>query len=280
MALYKQPIPAILEAIRLQNGVELVQNEYTYGSPTNIPVENEGLDNMVNTSMLITALNPGSPYDGQVTVKIRRLDLSDLIKLVPMTIRGSNLNTTLDVALRLNKLYGTNFTADDIESTPTEFVDGSGTCTLVAKSGSAMWTGSVDVTVVYGAIPIETVVTVTKLPGLPYPAADASKPFAWAYSYWRDLSSFETTLQTVEVGTDSLQDIRDVLFANTGDAWVVTGAARFSLDGANVTYHGDTSGNPEANPEYDKVIVVAVSPTLCLGWAGDLYLHYNLPEAE
>src|ERR1700690_2609804 len=174
MSLYQDPLVAILGAIQSLNGITLVANEYTYGLPTPVTEDAQG----TNTSMLISALDSTTPYDGSVTIRYRRLPLSELLLLVPSTIQANGLVTTMDLALRLNQAYGTNFTTDDILLGPAVLTDGVGTVTLTAKDTSLGWIGSVTFTIAKGNYSIGTYALVTNLPGLYYPTDDPTKIFA------------------------------------------------------------------------------------------------------
>ena len=276
MALYKMPLEAILEAIKAQNNVDLVEAEYVYGNPVVIAEGPEG----ENTQLTITAKNIQSTYDGAVTVTYKRLDLADLATLVSTSIKGYNLATIMDVANRLNKLYGLNFTTADFTDGPAGTVDGVGTVTLTAKATSLNWIGSIEIDVAQGARPLKDFLTVTNLPGLNYPSPRIDKPYAAAYSYWRDFSSMHESLSAVGAGTDQLEVVRLALVAITGDAWSLTAAQRYSLLGANVTYAGTTAGREDVNPDYEFVIIVALNETNSVGLSGSLVIHYNLPVVD
>lgn len=274
MALYKRPIEEILLAIQTLNNVNLVEGEYTFGTPTAITAEADG----ANTSLLVTALNPLSPYDGNATVKYKRLNLADLGTLIPLSIRAYNIQTVDDFVAVLNTRYGIDFQAGDIVPGPVSLTNGAGNIVLTAQATSMGWVGSVTFTVAKGAVPLADAVTVVNLPGINYPSPQITKPYASVgYSYWRDFSGYYDTLSTVVVGTASLSIIKDALVAASGDAWQLVGASRFSLDGAVVSYAGPTSGTPVANTDYASVILVDLNEATSLGWSGQLVMHFNSP---
>jgi hypothetical protein len=275
MALYKEPLDAILESIKtLNSGVSLGRDEYIFGAPASIPTEASG----VNTSMTITSPGVASPFAGEVSVKHIRLNLADLLILIPNEVAVSNIATTLAFALALNKFYGLLFTADDIVNEPVVLANGTGTITLTALSTSRAWVGSVTFNVVPGRQLLADVITTTKLDGLDYPDPYEAKPFGNAYSYWRNFSARYSALDILLTGeSGDLSSVKDVLAYITGDAWVSTGSSRYSLEGAEITYVGETSGYPETNQNYQKVVVLKLG-TACLGLAGRMFLHYNLPE--
>lgn len=275
-SIYKDPLDQILASIKSLNNVDLVKAEYTFGLPVAVEVDGAG----TNTTVLITSKDLQSTYDGQVTVRYRRLNLSDLTTLVPLSIKADLPTNTLQVAERLNQLYGLKFTADDIESTPVDLsaTDGAGTVTLVAKTTSLGWLGSVVVTLARGAIPIADRILVTNLPGLYMPNRDDTKPYGEVYSVFRDLSAYAEGMQLLAVGTGSLQDLATILTSATGDTWVTNGAARYSLDGASIVFNDTTSGDIRLKANYERAVIVDLSTNLSLGLSGSLLLHYNLPD--
>lgn len=274
MALYPDPLDSILESIKsLNSGTELGRDEYNFDAPVAITPEAGG----VNTSLRISQKDSTSPYAGEVTVKHIRLNLADLLILVPADIRVSGVSTTLEFANQLNRIYGTNIGASDIETTGMALVDGSGTITLTAKPTSRAWIGTVTFNVTPGRFQIGDYLTVGNLPGLNYPDPYEGKAFGNAYTYWRDFSTKQVELDAITVETPDWTAIKDVLVALTGDAWVTTGSARYTLEGAEVLYVGAVAGYPELNQTYDKAVVVKLG-TACLGLSGRMFLHYNEPD--
>lgn len=272
-SLYPDPLDSILGSIKsLNNGAELGKDEYIFGASTAIPLEG----NTINTSLHIQSKSVQSPFAGEVTVKHTRLDLADLLVLVSADVSANNIGTTVDFALALNKVYGTNFTADDIESTPVTLTDGSGNVTLVAKATSRGWIGSVTFRLTKGRIQLSEVITTTRLDGLDYPDPYVGKPFGNAYAYWRDFSAQSGLLDVIIPANPDLGSIKDALVAITGDTWVTAGTVRYSLEGATVLYVGEAVGYPELNQKYGKAVVVQLG-TACLGLSGRMFLHYNLP---
>ena len=275
MALYPDPLDSILGSIKsLNNGTELGRDEYIFGSPVVIPKEASG----VNTSMLISQNGPQSPFAGEVTVKHIRLDLADLIILVGADVRMSGVATTVEFAGELNRIYGTRLDANDIENTALELTAGAGDVTLVAKANSRAWIGTVTFHLTPGRFQLDDYLLVTNLNGLPYPDPYEAKPFGNAYAYWRDCTPQFTALEAITVETPDWTAIKDILVAMTGDAWVTSGSARYSLQDAQVLYVGEVAGYPELNQAYAKAVVLKLG-TACLGLSGRMFLHYNNPDA-
>lgn len=274
MALYPDPLDSILGSIKsLNNGTELGRDEYIFGSPVVIPKEASG----VNTSLLISQNGPQSPFAGEVTVKHIRLDLADLIILVGADVRMSGVATTVEFAGELNRIYGTRLDASDIENTALNLTAGAGDVTLVAKANSRAWIGTVTFHLTPGRFQLDDYLTVTNLNGLPYPDPYEAKPFGNAYAYWRNCTEQFTALEAVTVESPDWNAIKDILVALTGDAWVTTGSARYSLQDAQVLFVGEVADYPELNQTYLKAVVLKLG-TACLGLSGRMFLHYNNPD--
>lgn len=275
MALYKEPIQAILDAITALNpGTILVKPEYTFGLPVVVAEDAK----FTNTSLLITAKDSLTPYDGAVTIRYRRLPLSDLLQLVPTTIKANDLVTTIDLANRLNEAYGLNFTTDDIVDEPLTLVGGEGAATITAKPNSFGWLGSVTFQIAVGNYTIGQYLTVTALPGLYYPEQDITKPFGRMYSYWRNFSTVQADLLGMTtMDGPTITALKAALITVTGDAWVNDIESRYSLAGATILYNGITAGSTDLNPDYSHGLIVQLTGS-CLGLSGTLNLHYNIPD--
>lgn len=274
MSLYSDPLEGLVKSVNSLNNLELVAADYHFDTPVAL----QGGSGTNNTQITVTAKGVESPYDGSVTLTYRRLDLADIAKLITPTVRLYQPKDTLDVAIGLNESYGFAFDADDIVVEDLTLTDGEGVVTLRAVDGSIGWIGQVDITVVKGNYPITQFVTTTKLPGLNYPAPTTAKPYAAMYSYWRDFSARKADLQGVGLGNGGMGTIQSVLKEITGDDWRQYGSSRFSLDGAMVTYAGLTQDNPDLNQtRYTHGIVVALTDS-CLGFAGNLILHYKVDD--
>jgi len=285
MALFPDPLTSILAAISAQNpGVSLIASQYTFGNPTPYTDPN----GLTNTSMSITPNTPESPYTGTVTITYFRWQLQDLLNQLPLPLKFNGLNTALAMAQKMNTYFGTNFTASDIVDGPVTVAgDGSGTLTLTAQANSLGWVGTVNLPFVLGNFDLGTVITTTALPGLMYPERDETKPFAEAYSYWRDFSPQETLLVNHTTADTDLTDIATALTQNAGNSqvvWTTTGQTRYSLAGATITYNGTTAayptnsdGSARVNTSYSNVMTVLLDPVQNIGYTGTLFLHYNVP---
>jgi hypothetical protein len=281
MSLYPRPLDAILAAIKDQNGITLVESQYTFGTPT--PYTDAS--GKTNTSLSITVNGNTSPYQGNTTVYYKRLNLSDLSVLLPLPIQAQGLVTVADFRNLLVTNFGLNFVAGDLnDSDPVSLdVNGAGNITLTAQANSMGWIGTVTLPVIKGNFDLAQYVTTTTLPGILYPNRDESKPYGEMYSYWRDFTSQQSVLAAITTDTTDLTALAGALTAVTGNTWVTDAPARYSLQGAVIAYNGPVSGytSPQGgsgNPAYLNLLVVTLSATGSLGYSGLLYLHYGLND--
>lgn len=275
MSLYPDPLDSILASIKSTSSIDLIKTEYTFGTPTPVDVDAKG----TNTTLLITAKDVNSTYDGAVTVRYTRLDLAD----IPTLIGGNAIQiptptTTLDVATALNTLYGTNFTTDDIESSPVTLSGDATDVTLTAKSTSLGWIGNVVFSVSEGRYLLYKEVTDVNLSGLSYADPYQSKPFGSSLTYHLDFSAQFAAVSILTVNNLDLGSLAQVMTAITGSTWVTDVAGRYSLKGTTGVFQGKTVDYPEANDSYDNVFV-ALLGTDCQGFSGRIFLHYNDPES-
>lgn len=276
MALYKTPKAAIIGSIKaLNGGVTLIESEYVFGNPTPVEPASDG----TNTTITITAKDAASTFDGSVTVRYTRLDLADLIKLVPANLSLPPVTTVWEFAQAFNKVYGTAFEQGDLVDGPLNLVNNAGSVNLVAQANSYGWTGTVSFNVEAGRLQISELVTVTTLPGLNFPDPYEGKPFGWAYSYWRDFSPLEPALASIIADSVDWNTIAQALTTLTNDTWVTSGQNRFSLSGATLEYNGLTSGTEQANSDYESVMIIRLGAD-CLGYSGRLFLHYTAADTD
>jgi hypothetical protein len=270
MSLYTRPLTAILARINSANGLALVENQYTYSTPS--PSTAGG--GTTNTKLTITAIVPDSPYQGPVDVYYQRLDLASLVSWLPSVIRANGLTTTLDFIHYLNTTFGLNFDDTDVVNSPlTGLTDGAGSVTLQAQPNSMGWIGTGTFQVVKGNYKLEDFLTVTQFPGLMYPVRDETRPFAEAYSYWRDFTAYHDSLLALTTDSTDLTAVQQALVGVTGAAWVLAGTGRYSLEGATVVYNGVTT--TDYNQAFLNVIEVQLDPTKNQGYAGNLIMHYG-----
>lgn len=280
MSLYPRPMDAILGAIASQDGVTLVESQYTFSTPTPY-VDPNG---QTNTQLTITAIEPDSPYQGSTPVYYKRLDLADLAKLLPQPIQGHGWATVADFWAVLNTNFGLNFVTGDLNDTDPLSIaaDGSGNVTLTAQANSLGWIGTTNISFVKGGYDLSSSVTTTVLPGLVYPTRDETKPYGELYSYWMDFTTYQTDLSALTTASTDLTQVATDLSTVSGNTWVTNAAARYSLQNATVAYNGTVAAfvpidgeQATPNPSYTNVLVIKLDSTASLGYSGYLFLHYG-----
>lgn len=276
MALYKTPKAAIIGSIKaLNGGVTLIESEYVFGNPVPVAPASDG----TNTTILISAKDATSTFDGSVTVRYTRLDLADLLKLVPATLSLPPVTTVWEFAQAFNKTYGTAFEQGDLVDGPLNLASGTGVVVLTAQANSYGWTGTVEFTVQPGRFQMADLVTVTTLPGLNFPDPYEGKPFGWAYSYWRNFSPLEPVLANIVMESVDWASVAQAMTTLTNDTWVTTGQNRFSLSGATLEYNGLTADTDQANTDYESVMIIRLGAD-CLGYSGRIFLHYSPADTD
>lgn len=277
MSLYKAPLEAVVESINRLNNLDLVLDQYNFS----LPQFTDQYGPVANTAITLTAKGPTSAYAGSIEVGYVRQSLSSLEAQVgSLGVSVNGVTTTMDVVAALNKRYGTSLTSADIvdRALTLEEMTFPSTVNLQAVATSYGWTGSVDVSLIEGGYVLPDHLTVTALSGMNYPSPITTRPYAHMYSYWRDFTAQHDLLILVNQGTAELEQVRQALVAITGDAWVLTGTSRYSLEGAEVTEKGTTVEFPgEYNTKYERVVRVSLDDAYCLGLTGYLTLHYSQP---
>lgn len=280
MSLYPRPMDAILGAITQQDNVTLVEGQYTYSAPT--PWTDPS--GQTNTQLTITAIQPDSPYQGAVTVNYKRLNLADLGALLPQPIQGNGWQTVADFWAVLNTNFGLNFVAGDLNDSDPLVLDanGAGSVTLTAQTNSMGWIGQVTLSFIKGNYDLATSVLNTVLPGLVYPTRDETKPYGELYSYWRDMSAYESDFAALTTASTDLSVVATDLTAQSGNTWVTNASGRYSLQNATVAYNGTVAAftpisgeQATPNPSYQNVLVIKLDATASLGYSGYLFLHYG-----
>lgn len=297
MILYKDPVDEIFDGVAAKNpGVVLVRDHYDLGPP--IAVTNL---NGTNTTISITSNTEASAYEGSEVVRYRRLDLSALGTMLPATLEVANPDNTAAIQNALTSRYGIPFYNGDLIQETYNLVDGTGSISLRASSGSLRWIGQVSLQIVPAKPALSSVVTVTTLPGYVYPHPDQTRPFAKMYSYWRDFSAAYAVegnagvLQSdallpwynnvnPEFSVDALESLAAAMAQITGDPWVHDVTSRYSLANADIWYIGEVANVQLAmdasykvnDVDYSHVCVITLDATSNLGYNGELYLHFNV----
>lgn len=273
MSFYKDPSQTLLKLIGDYNNLTLAADDYDFSAPTPASPP-AGSDATYNTAITLSSNKPAAPYIGEVEIFYNRLSLADLDTLANIYIYADQASTTYDIIEPLNTRYGLSLSQDDLEDLPVEDNGNYVIATLRAKSTSLGWLDEVQIPVALGDLLLENHLTQTTLEGLKYPTEDTSRPYAYFYSYWRDFSDYYEQLEAYT--TEDVIDVSIVSIMNdvTGDVWVGTGTAEFSLELATIIYNGPVVSYPASNQRFDNVMVIALNAEKCTGLSGDLIIHY------
>lgn len=279
--IYQPAKPAITDSINQLNTLNLQTDDYTWSNVTATGPQ------PADTRFTLTA-KPTAPYTDSVDITYKRLDLATVAAHLPTVLRLPQIDSVANVFSALSRYYGVNLDTADVTIT-SGLVSGSfqtATLVLQAIDGNLNWFGSVSLSIQRGnvSLPDQTVETVVE--AFYYPSTFKDKPFAEFYSYPYDFTSQQALLSTyadVATGgtplTPDFQSVADALTAITGDTWVKSGTAAFTLQDASIIYHGVTqlTGVDRANTQYARVMKIALGVPELGTLSGVLYLHYGLP---
>lgn len=280
MPLFRDARPQIIADINTKNGIVLKMADVVFGQAepvASLPVQPPTTK---KTRVLIYAA-PSAPYTGMVPAYYDRLSFATVFAHTPLNtyarLRSYRPTRIHDLIPDLNNYYGLELTAADIEDGDLVLDNGSGTAVIKAKPGSLNWEGEFTVTIAPGDLNLDRAMTVTDLDGVQYPSGQSVKGQAEVYSYYFDCSPFAPYLGELvvpEEGANVNQGFVDFVNAVTGDAWVLEGAAAFSLEGAKIVYNGANSLNKPSNSNYNFICEVVLGAA-CANFAGTLRFHYN-----
>ncbi|QXO09589.1 hypothetical protein pEaSNUABM11_00165 [Erwinia phage pEa_SNUABM_11] len=286
----------------LNPDAELELSQVTLGDPA----VNDGDDADDRNSKMTVKARKNSGYIGEQAVTYNRLEGSALFRNVTAYLDVKEPKSTTDLLAMLNTQYGLNITADDI--TPTAIPDGVNVPPTDPEAADPVpvdhdivftdecyaFLGKIAVKI--GAKPqvgerLSLVITKTQLDGLQYPDEKSdTKGQAYIYSYGVDCTAIAAFLKVQAEGTLAA----DSAFASelnkvVPELWVDKDTAEdYNVHEAEVTYNGNTvnqvsDGNggtkdeavEGANTEYNSILKLKLSDTLCSNFQGELFLHYN-----
>lgn len=273
------------------------------------PVLNDGEDaDTRNTKMVVTA-RKNSGLVGTQGVTYSRLAGEALFRNVTAYIDVKTPKTTADLLDKLNAQYGLKLTPEDI--VPANIPDNTNPPvtdpdapdpapvdhTLTFKDDCYAFLGTIPLKI--GAKPqvgerLSLVITQTQLDGLQYPDDKSdTKGQAYIYSYGIDATPIAAFLKAQAVATLAA----DSAFATelnkvVPELWVDKETAEdYNLHSASVTYNGPTVNQvPDpnsttggtidqpvegANTDFNSILKLELSDTLCSNFQGELFLHYN-----
>lgn len=216
-----------------------------------------------NTRLTVTG-NPGRGYYGSVDVFYNRAVLSE--SAPDAHLRSIQPFTKPLIISLLNNLYGLALSLEDLMdfTPPVLNLNEQATLTLTADPASLGWTGSMDVTFLYGRTHLSEIITVSILNTLTHPVDTRVGKQSLRMDTWgRDFTCLRDAIKPV-AGTYTD-------FTTVQKACTYLGIALW--EPGTIADHA-TSEIPDSNPLFDRVVIQSIAPS-ALG-LGMVYLHYNL----
>lgn len=265
----------VAELNKLNDAIATVA-DLQFGVPEDTTAEEKAAKSNKDTKVELTGV--GAKYHGKKTVYYNRQHLSTpfanqsiLLELIaPVTSLYQQLDD-------INSQLATTFSQDDLEDVDLTNAETTGVLKLTAKAGSYGWKG--DVSLGYAITdPYLIQIPDVNLDGVMTPNdSTLLEQAALRYSYW-DFHLNRAFIDTLVAGPLKPADVT-ALIAIFNDidttAWVATGEANYSLDGAQILYNG-TAGEWATSRLFKNVLVIQLSAKSTL-LTGNLYLHYNDP---
>ncbi len=278
MALFVQTPEQLLKELNQLNDAVATLADIQFGVPEPTTPEEKAQFQNKDTKCVITGV--GAKYHGSQTIYYNRLDLStpfaNQLMLLTFVQPASTLYAARD---QLNEQLSTTFLEADIEDFVFQPDQTEGVLELVAKSGSIGWQGRVSIAYVLEAPAIIEIPDVN-LDGVMTPNdSTLLEQAALRYAFW-DFHLNRAFIDTVVVGdlpTEQATALIDIFKEIDQTPWVATGTSEYSLEGAKVLYNGP-SADWAICRQYKNVLVIELSAKSTL-LTGELYLHYNNPEA-
>ena len=222
-------------------------------------------DERFNSKIKIDAV-PGRTYVGTQTLLYKRIDISEALS--DAQLRSVEPFTVQSVIDMVNRQFGLFLIEDDLEpfTPPSLALDESKSLTLVSKSGSFGFMGSVEIDLKYGRTLLESVVIIRLLPLFEHPddplkGIRSARMMTWGI----DFTSLRDSIK-VDPVTNSYAD-----WATFQTACLYLGLPAWTQD---TIVDKATTEVPDSNPAFDRVVVQANVSNVDI--TGPLYFHYNL----
>jgi len=285
MSIHYSSKQSLVNYINSANGSPLTVDELNFGLPT--PVAGTWREGLVagNTVIKITA-KPESTFQGARVINYDRLNLNDFNKLATLSVKVYQPTKLSDFFPALKRKYGIVLEVVDFVDQPFTYTGSSQEeVSLVAKSDSVGWTGTLKFLVQEGQAVLSQHLTTIQLPGLNYPVTgDGTTGSALTYMYGYDFTAYKAIVEDYDPGTilgasdTALLDAIKAIDTNAGKAlWNLTeGSTTWSLAGAEVVYNGINSALLPTNSSYKYAIGIKLRDDV-LTPPGVFYLHYNDP---
>ncbi|ANZ48170.1 virion structural protein [Erwinia phage vB_EamM_Asesino] len=274
----------ILAEINVENGLDLKDNEVSFGVPS-IPTEPDDATkaNGHNSMVRVQAL-PIANATGHTTVYYDRLDFSEMftgldgIQPLRVPARLDSVFTAHDVVPLINQYYGLKLKTSDVENT--DINRSSWVVELVATADSLGWLGSIEVQLLPGDALLPSNFDPTSVNPYEYPYFNTKVGQGAVYGYpWRfDDYAVELAAMGASATDAKLVRLAQILQKVTSDLWTVyRNPINFNLKETTFVYNGKNTVAFPTNPSYDNVLVIELS-LYCLNLGGRMYIHYNDPE--
>lgn len=225
-------------------------------------------DPIHNTKISVTGI-PLKGYTSTKDVLYKRILLNSAIALdgeEPVIIRSRNKPSKSVLLDSINAIFNLYLTAADIEDFQLpDFETGLETdVTLVTKPLSLAWVGSVTFTLIYGRPFLDAVVSKRNLSFQTHPTSN--------------LRVLSTRLALWNVDATCLGDAKDIISGRFKNPTAVNDFLAYYgiINSSSSAWKDDLTINvPEANTEFDRVVIARVNPSNSSGY---IYLHYNTLE--
>lgn len=278
MSLFVPGRRQMLDELNQINDAVATLADISFGIPENTTDEEKAAHGGRDSKVVLTGV--GAKYHSTQTVFYNRINLAtpfaNQMLLLEFHEPLSNLYAQLSL---MNEQLASVFTEQDLEDFLFPAGQTEGLLTLTAKAGSLDWKGNT--TIGYRvAAPTELEIPDIHLDGVMTPNdTTALEQAALRYSYW-DFQLNHTFMESLQVGALTGQQITDLIamFAEIDQTpWTAVGPTEYCLEGATVEYNG-SAAERGTSQLFKNVAVIKLSNKSTL-LTGELYLHYNIPEA-
>lgn len=278
MSLFVPARRQMLDELNTINDGVATLSDIVFGTPEATTTEEKAAHGDRDSKVVITGV--GAKYHGSTTVFYNRINLAtpfaNQMLLLEFHEPLSNLYAQLPL---LNEQLASVFTEQDLEDFLFPAGQTEGLLPLTAKSGSLDWKGSA--TIGYRvAAPTALEIPDIHLDGVITPNdTTALEQAALRYSYWDFQLSFDVvgTLQPGPLSTQQITDLIAVFAEIDSTPWTATGPNEYCLEDATVEFNG-SAAERGTSALFKNVVVIKLSNKSTL-LTGELFLHYNNPEA-
>jgi len=287
-ALHRTPQQGLVEFIARTNAVSLNPTSVYFSPPKRVVDTYRAGTTDRNTIIRLTMADNSSSFSGSKIIVYNRLDLSDLNKLIDVTIETHLPQTTHDFIRPIFLRFGIRFEPEDILDEPLINTHDNELEAPIyeihALPESLRWIGTLRVTHNEGRGEFKDFLTVDVLPGMNYPVAedDGTRGSAIVYMYSHDFTTHKDVLDTYpeeyvidDTDTALMDAIKDIDTGTGKTRWNLTEAdPLWSLHGAEVIYSGINDESLPTNKSYKYVLGLRLRSDMTTP-PGDMYLHYN-----